>query len=489
MMSLRYGLLIGCVALALGFAPQSRASTAAHLTEDASDSQACLPLEGGRPATAHIVVADVDYGGRTVSVEQRIRYANPTGVPLARLLLNVEANRWPGVVRLDSVRADGLTDYTLSGKQLNLTFDTPLQPHCVQVISLSYQLNVPQIGVQIHSSKGYLGYTNRQLNLGHWLATVAPYIDGEWISRQPSITGEQNVEDAADWQVTLHVMNAPDTIQVAAPGIMQTINPSGWRFTLLGAREFSASMSDQFRVETMQTADGVTVEAYTFNQPGLEAAAAHSLQTAADSLALFSGLFGPYPYERLVVVQGDFPDGMEFSGLIFVGDSWYTRYDGIPAGYLTLITAHEVAHQWWYLQVGNDPALAPWLDEALTTYTEYLFIARRYPELADWWWSYRVDAYNPQGFVDGSVYDFASVRAYIDAVYLRGARFMRDLHADLGDGAFYRLLAVYLETQRGQIAGPEDFWSLLTPQQIAATEDTRARYFRQPEAGIISTGP
>src|SRR5690606_6507172 len=104
-------------------------------------------------------------------------------------------------------------------------------------------------------------------------------------------------------------------------------------------------------------------------------------------------LFGVYPHERMLVVQGDFPDGMEFSGLVFVSTDWFKSFKGETGSYLTLITIHEVAHQWWYMRVGNDPALSPWLDEALATYSEYLFMEEYYPSLKEWWWQFRVDAY------------------------------------------------------------------------------------------------
>ena len=53
-------------------------------------------------------------------------------------------------------------------------------------------------------------------------------------------------------------------------------------------------------------------------------------------LALYSDLFGTYPYDRFIVVQGDFPDGMEFSGFVFVSDNWFRTNTGTPQSYLTI---------------------------------------------------------------------------------------------------------------------------------------------------------
>ena len=36
---------------------------------------------------------------------------------------------------------------------------------------------------------------------------------------------------------------------------------------------------------------------------------------------------------------------------------------------------HEVAHQWWYNQVGSDQIMNPWLDEGLAEFSMYDYFA------------------------------------------------------------------------------------------------------------------
>jgi aminopeptidase N len=95
------------------------------------------------------------------------------------------------------------------------------------------------------------------------------------------------------------------------------------------------------------------------------------------------------------VVEAGFADGMEYDGLYFLGREYFAAYDGTPQNYLTALAAHETAHQWWYGLVGNDQALEPWLDEALCTYSELLFYEAVYPDLVDWWWTFRVNRFQP----------------------------------------------------------------------------------------------
>ena len=136
-------------------------------------------------------------------------------------------------------------------------------------------------------------------------------------------------------------------------------------------------------------------------------------------------------------------------------------------------------------RVGNDAALNPWLDEALATYSEYLFIESHYPAYKNWWWSFRVAGFFPQGKVDSEVYEFATAREYINAVYLRGVQMLHNLRVDIGDEAFFRLLRDYLAAGDGEIADPTLFWRQLAPEQRDLTVATRTEYLRQHDDNAL----
>jgi hypothetical protein len=441
---------------------------------------ACLPLDARYPDSRHAILAELDYAKKSLHVLQRVDYANRTGETLDRLVLNVEANQAVNGFLLDSVMLNGqpLT-YELDGKRLTVLFpeDQALLPDCYYRITLDYVLNVPQYYTVAYGQRGFFASTPRQMNLGGWLATVADYRAGEWLTRDAYGIGEQDVLAVADWQVTVSLVTPNDRLKIAGAGIGGQITPNEWRFTHNGAREITLSISDRFVMEHVTLSNGVTLELYTFDTTS-PLAQQKFRDVTVQSMELFQALFSPYPNERLVMVQGDFPDGMEFDGLTFVGDSWFTNWNGRDSSYLVLITAHEVAHQWWYARVGNDAALTPWLDEALSTYSEYIYLERYHPDLLDWWWGFRVDNYAPQGFVDSTVYEFSTGREYINAVYLRGVRMLHDLRQDLGDEDFFALLQDYARIYDGAIATSDDFWALLTPEQFEQTQETRARYLR-----------
>lgn len=450
------------------------------------DAQATL-------STEHTVIADLNFNDHFVTVQQTVHYTNTDIEALEQFVLNVEPNRWNHVFTLSRARInDSNLETTLNANTLTLDLPVALDSGCRADITLNYRLDLPLVGEGIYANYGYFGYTNRQLNLGHWLATVAPRRAGEWITRQAFLIGEQDVLEVADWDVTLSVIDAPENLTIAAPGTMTQLNEHTYRFLHDVARDFSLSMSSVFNVITAQSTNDVTVEVYSFADSLVSVngqqydTAQIALETAVHAVETFSDLFGEYPYERLVIVQGDFPDGMELSGLVYVGGNWFVRYPGTPASYLVLITAHEVAHQWWYGRTGNDSATVPWLDEAFATYSEYIFLEEYYPDLRDWWWQFRVNNYSPAGDVDSTVYEFGTARDYINAVYLRGALMLHAIRQAIGTEAFFELLNSYATSTNGQIATPDSFWSLMTSEQLELTQNIRRMFLEHPD--VVSVG-
>ena len=463
----------------------SATQTSVPPTPDRCDSN------GNRPTRSIHADVIVDYETKVVEVSQRIIFLNREETPLNQIVLDVQPNQWEDSFSLAELTVnEQIAPYRLELNRLQIDLAAALRSGCRLEIALSFRLQPAAIRDGLRSYRGFFGHSERQLNLGHFLPTVAARLAGDWRLHEPIGIGEQVVYEVADWNVNLTVENAAQSLQLAAPGIVESLGGGRWTINSSQSRDFALSLSEEFVVLEQELADGLSLAVYSFadaqiNDRGLILdGATHVVQEAAKALELFARLFGKYPYDRLVIVQGDFPDGMEFSGMVFVGSAWFYGYDGTQKNYLTLISIHEVAHQWWYARVGSDAALNPWLDEALATYSEYLFIEAIYPVEKNWWWSYRVAPYFPQGAVDSAVYQFNTPREYINAVYLRGAQMLQNLREDIGDEAFFRLLRAYYSAGSGSIADPATFWRQLSTEQQVLTAATRNEFLSEPAVGI-----
>jgi len=420
----------------------------------------------------------MDYAAKFVTVDEAIIYPNHTGVSLDKLVLAVEPNFWPDCFRLDGVSVDGasLTNYSLESQRLELTLAAPLASKVTTTIVLRYTLSLPEIEPTNPnlSRPRIFGFSQRQINLTNWYPFVVPYIAGEWVLHDPWYYGEHLVYDAVDYEVNLTFADPNHAPVIAASGAM-TPNGNGQRLTLIAGRAFAISASPEFRVSSMEVGNVVVASYYfpLYEQPGQAA-----LDAAAQALQIYAERYNPYPHQTLAVVMGDFNDGMEFSGFFYLSRDFYNLYDGTPKNYLIFVAAHETAHQWWFEQVANDQAEQAWLDESLATYSERVFYESLDPALVQWWWSYRIDYYKPEGWVDIPIYQGTGFRLYTNAVYFRGAHFLEDLRARIGDEAFFAFLRDYLAQENGRIATSADFFRILRLHTQADLSDLLQQYFQ-----------
>jgi len=423
----------------------------------------------------YLLNTTIDYDLHIVSVDETIVYPNHTGQSLDKLVLAVAPNFWPNCFSLADLSMDNIpiTDQTLNAHRLEVPLPTPLSPDSVARVTLSYKLSLPFLD-QEHSLRARIfGYSDVQTNLVNWYPFIVPFINGEWVIREPWSHGEYLVYPIADFEVNLKFANPENVPVVAASGFAEP-NGEFTRYTLTAGRAFAISASREFQVSSMQTGD-TTV--YSYYLPIYQQAGLAAMNASAQAVQVFSQRFGIYPHKTLSIVMADFKDSMEFSALYFHSRSFYDLYDGTPKDYLTFVAVHETGHQWWFDQVANDQAIEPWLDESLTTYSESLYYESLYPDLLPLWWSNRINFFEPKGFIDIPIYDGLNDDNYKHTVYFNGADFLQDLRGRIGDESFFAFLRDYYLQNRGRIANADDFFRILDEHTDVDYSDIVRGYF------------
>ncbi|MBN1267558.1 MAG: hypothetical protein JXA25_18840 [Anaerolineales bacterium] len=416
---------------------------------------------------------DVLFENRAMRLEvyEQIIYLNQTGETLEELPLIIPPNHTDAQFELQSLVVGGdlvTPEYTLDGVRLLLELPEVLEPEGRVRIELQYGLNLP-------NEPGVLGYTWRQINVCDWYAFIPAYLEGSgWMVNDYHPIGEYLVYDVADFDVSIRLKSPnPDlTVVGSVPG-RQT--EEGWVFHADQSRTFVWTASENYRFLSMT--DHPYINAYVF--PEDEEAGWAALAATISAWDVYSHVYGEPIQEFLFLIEADFYDGMEYDGLFFLGYDYFERFGGDEKDYLTIIAAHETAHQWWFAAVGNDAANEPWLDEALATYSEWIFYETLFPQNGDWWWDYRVAWFQPQGKVDSTIYRFETPRPYINAVYLRGAELIDEIREKMGDEAFFAFLQAYYEAGTGKIMTREDFFSIAAEHTDADIECILWRYFER----------
>lgn len=430
--------------------------------------------------TRYDLQATLDWNNKVLQVEQAVHYRNDSQGPLNELVFHSEPHRLSRANTMtlhNTLAEDGssIEGVTFDTWRMTVPLSIPVEIGCDAVVKLQYDINVTPLSDS--NPLGWLAYTERQLNLGHWFPTIGLYeyeAPGQWYTPPRHYIGEQTVPEIADYTASIQVNNAPAGLQVVAPGVLEQAGNT-WNVVLTGARELAISMSTHFQQETATVGD-VQVELYHFAETRPESVQ-QAFTDAQQAVALYSELFGAYPHERLAIVEGDFEDGYEFSGLVFVGASWFDIWDNTPLHWLNVITVHEIAHQWWYARVASNQERDPYMDEALATYSELLFYERYHPDLVQSWWDWRVFRYDLGAApVDSPVTDFTQWRPYINTVYFRGVLMLRDIRAELGDEIFMQWLRDYADSNYDLIASPADFWGTLSEDDYLTIQQIRQEY-------------
>lgn len=434
------------------------------------------------------LAATLDWNTKQLAVRQTVLYRNESPTVINELVFHVEPRRLQGVMQFRAALDEAgneIEGVAFDGWRLTIPLRQRLYPGCVGNVQLVFNINIGPYSGQ--NPVGWLSYTDRQVNIGHWFPTVGLYgyeTAGDWYTPRLHFIGEQSITTLADYNLALTVENAPDGLMLAAPGNVTQNNATQWDVSLDGGRELAISLSTTFE-KTTTTVGDVTIELYYYPRDDLRETglnpASRAILDAEQAFELYTQQFGPYPHPRLVIVEGDFPDGMEFSGIVFVSEAWFRVWNGRVNDWLTIITVHEVSHQWWYASIGTNQGQTPYLDEALATYSELLYYQTYYPEFTDWWWDFRVFTYLSTDSVDATVYDYASWRPYINAVYLRGCLMFQALREELGEAAFIAWLGDYARLYNGRIASSHDFWSVLSPSNYARVATIRAQYLRESD--------
>ncbi len=429
------------------------------------------------PRPAYVLSTTVEADG-TVRVEQEIRFPNATGDSLEDLAFFAFPNVYTGTFFLKEVQivqkgVTSLPSYTLTGPMLRLFLPRRLPPGEVVTATLAYSLSLPTTDARTWPPRAVLGKSEdgRVMQLGHWYPQLVPYRKGYgWKDWEYYPVGDPFISDLADYD---GLVSVPAGYGVWGSGEREEMG-GRFRFRLEAGRDFALLLARDYS-ESRAEVDGTTVvSAYRREH---ETAGQAVLGIVQRGLSLFRRRYGPYPYPTFTVVEGEMDAGMEYSTLVMVGTRFYGDYAGSPEAVLPALTAHELAHQWWYGVVGNDQVEEPWLDEALARYSELLFYETVYPEAVDWWWESRVDVRNPTGPLDRTIYDFTDPHAYVDNLYGQGARFLRDLRKRLGED-FFTFLQRYYRENAWQRATRRDFFRLLDETDVDVSDLVRL-YFQR----------
>lgn len=131
-----------------------------------------------------------------------------------------------------------------------------------------------------------------------------------------------------------------------------------WHFHAENVHDF-AWAADPDYIHEIVTQDGI--DHHLLYQPDVAEAWQGLRDDLPAMIAFFSENYGPYPYPQVTVVQGG-DGGMEYPMITLITGRRTPRS-------VLGVTAHEIAHMWYYSILASNEADYAWMDEGFTTYT------------------------------------------------------------------------------------------------------------------------
>jgi hypothetical protein len=419
-----------------------------------------LGVEEAGPLPQYRLILALDPVERRLEGQERVTIPNRSGAELGEIIFRLYPNlpQYGGQMTVGPVWVDGeRVDASQRAENTSLVVPLarPLAPEEQVTIELTFAVEIPE------PAEGYVlfGY-----NEGIWIAPDAyPLLAGHdgstWREDIAPAHGDAVFADAAFYDVTLTL---PQDLTLVATGTMlsEPLTADNQRvYHLAGGplREFAWLASANY-VTSETSAYGTNLRSYYL--PGDEAAGRAALNIAAAALRAYEDAFGPYPFDQMSVAEAPLLHfGMEYASLNLIGVDLYREH----GDELEDRVVHEIAHQWWYAQVGNDQVNTPWLDEGLAEYSMAIYYRQVYGQAQvntlvnqRWLVPYQVAVEN--GY-DAVVNQPSSAFAweYEVIVYGKAALFYHALHQELGTETFEAVLREYANRYRWRIATPEEF--------------------------------
>lgn len=398
----------------------------------------------------------------------RVTFANPTGVALPDLVFRIYPNAaaiYDGALEIHAARVDGapvtfesmLSDRTA----VRLLLSRPLPAGAIAVVELTFEGSLP-INFGTKGAYGIFNYSSAGplIVMANWFPILAVWRNGEWSAAAVQAEGDAVVSETALYRVQI---GAPEAWQVVATGARIDESRQAGRsilsFASGPARDFAVAASPVF--EALESSVGGVRVAH-WGLPDGESGWDNALDVARGSVEVFNERFGGYPYAELDVIAAPLQraSGVEYPGFILIGAGLYTGEAAETV--LPVTVAHEVAHQWWYGVVGNDVLLFPWQDEALTSYSSFLYLETFAPGLYRGvlgFYRQRVGDYLESNDDEPIAQPLSAFRnrgeAYGAIVYSKGALFFDALREEIGDEAFFSALQAYYEQNQYTLAPPD----------------------------------
>lgn len=348
------------------------------------------------------------------------------------------------------------------------------------------------------------------------LGTAYPVLatrDGDdWQRKVEQSIGDMVFAESSHYRVEVEA--APDLkifasgSPVEATAVATTAAPQGKQnathvFAGENLRDFAIAAGKNLRIVERMVGDVNVRSIYLAEH---ETVGKRVLTSASDAVRIYTARFGPLPNKTVSIIDAPLVAGLgstEFAGLGAIASAFYVDFDSpsmrnLPEmireqresveDSLEWAVAHMVAHQWWGMVVGNDPARDPVLDEALANWSALLYYrdvhgaeraqAALEDQLRGVYKVYRTFGGEDMS-ADHSARDYRNFFQYAAIVSSKGALMFDALRQLIGDEKYFAALRSYYNANKFEVAELDDLRGAFIAETPVEQRRTLTRTFNR----------
>lgn len=339
---------------------------------------------------------------------------------------------------------------------LKINLPIPLKPKEIANVNLNFELKIPDKGLRLTK-------VNNTAFLAQWYPMLAVFDEEDgWHIEPYTTTGDPFFTEVANYEVYLQL---PKGYRVISTGnesrntIEELENTQKVYLSQKKVRDFALMFTKDYQKISAMDDNKIIINLYYL--PNQQEVAGLLFGGAMEAMDYYGKTFGPYPLEEVDIVlanAGNGIAGMEYPGLVTSDPSVRLKGDSLPA---YNVVAHELAHQWWYSTVGNNQIAEPWLDEGLTSFSEYLYMEqvlgrKDIDEIMG-----RIKKYTDDIGIENNINVLQSIYNYGDNyglfVYGRPAAMLWEIKKRYGYDNVKKIMQTYYQKYKYRVATTEDF--------------------------------
>ncbi|MDP4549658.1 M1 family metallopeptidase [Alkalihalobacillus macyae] len=253
-----------------------------------------------------------------------------------------------------------IIEFTLQKDTLTIPLTTAVAPNETVNVEFLYNFTLPEKGLR---------FTKKESNfyLAQWYPMVPTYRNG-WNKEDYRFKGESYHTPYSDFLLTYTVPSNYTVVTTSEED--EKLRNNGNVYKINNVKEVFLALLESPNVVERQ------VKNTNIRVFGLDGHSEEEYEIAAiakDALEYFQEHIGTYPYSQFDIILDSM--GMEYPGVVTAGSYYNTKR--VNTDSLKSMVVHEVAHQWFYGMISNDPYNDAWLDEGLSELATLLYYSDR----------------------------------------------------------------------------------------------------------------